>query len=198
MNFLRYLNRLQRTLLQSLLLLSFIGVLVGPEFPSKTTYASLSVPVKLSFSPDNLSLSQSKTISVMIDAKTFEIGFIRVELLFNNTLINLSEEINTSSLFNTVITKTSKVNANATGRIIIVIALSPGDLPPTGVNEIARITIEPKTSNFNQHTSLSFFDEGIQIVDKNTTTQSFTSELLPIIINPYQFTKFIYLPLIKR
>lgn len=102
-------------------------------------------PLRIFFAPSNVTLPPNSTVKVMFDAKSQQIGFARVVLDFNNDLFELTNEISTTSQLATVIEKTSKAEANSTGKITLVLGLSPDDKgnPPTGIFELAQLPLGP-------------------------------------------------------
>lgn len=145
--------------------------------------------VRIFFNPAEASLPPDTTFQLMLDAQSHQVVFARIELGFNPSLINLTDEITTTDKLRNVIVKTSKDVANSTGNIVIVLALQPGDSPPAGLFEFAQLRFGVVTTATNQITSLSVIDEGIQIVDSEANELPFTSQPATIILNPT-----IYLP----
>lgn len=134
------------------------------------------------FDPAEASLSSEKTFTLMVDAKSYQIAGIQVEVTFNPMLVNLAGEIQTTSKLGNVIKKTSKDEANATGQISIAIARSANDQPLTGIFEVAQIPFVDITGKSVLTTDLSLVDQEVQIVDVDTNAIPFESR--SAIINP--------------
>src|SRR3989344_2159185 len=90
------------------------------------------------------------------------------------------------NLMSTVVTKTSLTDANTTGRILIVLGLSPANraTPPTGIFEFAEVAFGPKTQEQNQTTTVNLDTVGTQLVDMTSENLSFTGETATIVVNP--------------
>jgi len=183
-----------RILLRGLLIFVLVGLMARSGFTSIHSFAAPNESVRLFFSPQNLLLPPNITTSLMIDAKSYNIGFVRVELSFDPSVIILTGEILTTGLVKTVISKTSKDQANASGRILIIIVLAPEDSPPNGIFELAQIPIRPNIGYSNLQTSISFINGGTQIVDVAATTLPTSSEHGLITVNPTR----MFLPIVRR
>jgi hypothetical protein len=146
--------------------------------------------VSLYFNPSDTTLPPNKTMKLMVDAKTNKVGFAALELAFDNSKINLTGEITTTSLLKTVVSKTSQADANSTGKITIVIALSPDDSnnPPSGVFEYAQFPIGSVTSQSDVATEINFVSSGIQLVDVAGYELPYTPTAAKITINPLSST----------
>ena len=142
--------------------------------------------VDLYFSPASADIPPNQPISLMLDAKTQQIGFVHVEMTFDPTLVNLTDEVTTTNFLKTIVQKTSIVNANTTGRIILVLALSPEDVasPPTGLFELANLPFGSVTSQENVQATLTIDSPTVQVVDMSETNLSFTTNLATFNLNP--------------
>jgi hypothetical protein len=125
--------------------------------------------VQLYFIPSGSAavMPPNTSFKLMADATTNKISFVRVEMSFDRSKIILSDEIQPSTALTTIIEKTTKDNANATGNIVLVLGLSPDsrDNPPTGVFEIASLPMMLNTAAQNDSTELGISPTGGQIVD---------------------------------
>jgi PKD repeat protein len=135
------------------------------------------------FSPAQATLPPNTTFGLQIDAGFSQIVFAQIDLTFDPTLIQLAGEIQTTSLLRNVIQKTSKANANATGHIVITLALPPGDVPPTGLFEFAQLPFRAVTTLPNQSTTISVNDQNVQIVEIGATELPILSEPAVIYLN---------------
>ena len=137
--------------------------------------------VEILFIPDTADLPPDTTFALNIDAKSNNVGFVRMEVDFDNSKIGLTGDIQTTDKLKTVIRKTSVGEANSSGNIVVVLGLSPEDKdnPPTGVFEFMRMTFGKIAVSGT--TNLSVKDNGVQIVDMDANELVFTSS--PATIN---------------
>jgi len=140
--------------------------------------------VRIFLSPAYETFPTNTTLSLMLDAGSYQIGFVRIDLTFDPLIIQLMDEIQTTSMLNTVISKTSKNNANSTGSIEIVLAIPPGDQPPTGIIELAKLPIGTVTALTNKHANISVVDQNVQIVDMDETELPYFIEPFTTVLNP--------------
>ena len=155
------------------------GVIIG----IKTTFAL--DQVDLFFSPANANLPPNQTVNLMLDAKSQNIGFVHIELTFDPSLVNLTDEITTTNSLKTIVTKTTRNSANTTGRIILVLALSPDDIatPPTGLIELANLPFGSVTGQENVTTNVTIDTPTVQIVDLTEVELSYTTPLATLALN---------------
>lgn len=136
-------------------------------------------PVEIFFNPENSSIPYlgTRSIQLMLDAKTNQIGFTHVELTFDKSKIKLSSEIQTTNKLKTVVQKTSMAEANSSGRVVIALGLATQDRgnPPTGVFDLATLVFKSNTSSANQSTSVVIDTSKVQIVDIVPNELSFTA-----------------------
>src|SRR3989344_8369347 len=64
--------------------------------------------VEIFFIPDTADLPPDTTLALNIDAKSNNVGFVRMKVDFDNSRINLVSEVQTTDKLKTVIKKTSK------------------------------------------------------------------------------------------
>ena len=142
--------------------------------------------VKMYFTPSQATIPPNTALKLMFDAQSNQLGFARVELAFDQTKIALTQEIAPTNLMSTVVTKTSLTDANTTGRILIVLGLSPANraTPQTGIFEFAEVAFGPKTQEQNQTTTVNLDTVGTQLVDMTSANLSFTGETATIVVNP--------------
>ena len=135
--------------------------------------------VEIFFNPENSSIPYlgTRSIQLMLDAKTNQIGFTRVELTFDTSKIKLNSEIQTTNKLKTVVQKTSMADANSSGRVVIALGLAAEDKanPPTGVFDLATLVFKSNTSSPNQSASIVIDGGKVQIVDLVPNELSFTT-----------------------
>lgn len=155
--------------------------------------------VTFSISPATQNLPPNSTFRVMLDAGTQQIGFVRVEIPFDRTKVQLASEINTSTRLTKnnaeaetdpnyvppqyacqgttpCIIKTTMVQANTAGKIVLVLGLNTTDRsnPPTGSFEVANFTL--RTANTTASTtSISVDGTNSQVVNMNAIAAPITS-----------------------
>jgi hypothetical protein len=146
-----------------------VSVLLVKNYASLTSKAS-GEAFQVFFSPANQSLPPDSTFTVMGDAGTNQIGFIRIKIKFDPTKVSLNQEITPSTFFKTIVEKTAMAEANTTGEISLVEALSPLDSanPPSGVMQIANLSFTSASNELNQSSTLTIDPIDIQIVDVNS------------------------------
>ena len=175
-----------------------IGVIVLPISITQAAQNGESLAqgenVRIFFSPAKVTLPPDTTLSLMLDAHSDQIGFVRIDLAFDPFKIQLSDEIQPTDLLRTVIQKTSMSSANSTGQITIILGIAPGDPMPTGILNVAQIPIHTVTT-LTKNTSISVIEQKVEIVDRNATDRPFTSETASIIINPAQDTTGVFRPI---
>ena len=106
-------------------------------------------------------------MSITVDSGANFVAFARVVFTFDPTLGRLTSEILTTPQLSTIVEKTSMVNANSTGMVVIVVASSPSDSPPVGLFELANFSLDSNTSFSGITTNLTFDSFDSQIVDRN-------------------------------
>ena len=175
--------------------LSLIGILVIilslpvalTLLRQRATYKTQAVvePVDLSFSPSSQTLPPDSAFRIMVNARTNNISFARVVFTFDRTKVNLSSEITTTSAMGTVVERTSRTNANSTGRATIVLAVPPGQALPTGNFEFARFNLTRISTTANDTTQLQFTQSETQVVDTTAeAAPSYTFTNASLTLNP--------------
>jgi hypothetical protein len=151
--------------------------------------------VRIYFSPANMALNPAATLSLMLDTQSDQIAFVRIDLAFDRTKIQLSGEIQPTDLIGTVIQKTTMASANSSGQITIMLGLFPGDPAPSGLFEVAQIPIRAATTT-SQNTTISFVGQNMEIVDQNAIALPFICEPIEIVTNAVPVD--VYIGDIKR
>jgi hypothetical protein len=132
------------------------------------SHAALS-PVTLSFSqnPINLSTTTPTTVNVVLNAGTNQIGFVAVDFTFDPTKVKLTQEVTTTTALKTIpFAPTAMAQANQTGDVSMVLALSTADVanPPTGSFQVATLTLEAVSAN-QAPSVMAFVPANTQVVD---------------------------------
>lgn len=117
--------------------------------------------------PATANVSGAQTFQVMIDPKGNPVGFASLDLTFDNTKVQLTQNPVSSGILGTTIDLTTANTANTTGVINIDMGLNPSQTAPTQPFELANITLQPQSGvGTNVQTLLGLAN--IQVVDKNT------------------------------
>ncbi len=149
---------------------------------SFTLYLSRASAAQLSFSQAQINLPPNATIGVMANSGNAQIAFARVEVSFDQTKVNLSDEIQITGPLRAVIGKTSKADANTNGHLVVVVALcnaidipcsNPAPQAPSGSFELVKLPLTAVSSQSGQ-TTLSFDVLSSQLVDTNQANVALT------------------------
>lgn len=135
-------SRISRTLIIiiAILLLSFTQ-----SNSHKSVLAQTPGKVQIYFESTSVD-SPATNLRIMINANGNNIAFVRVGINFDNSKLNLTNEIETNPDFGNIITKTSMTQANTEGNIIINCALSTSNSQPlTGTFLYANIPVQIMT-----------------------------------------------------
>lgn len=141
---------------------------------------------RLYFSSPQTTLPPNQTVDIVLDAQTTRIVFAHIEFTFDQTKVQLADEIQPANSLTSVVGKTSLAQANTSGRVVITTALDPGSQnnPPTGVFSIASFVLASIAGGGNQTTELLFDDPKIQIVQLNTAVLPVTTVPTTLTLNP--------------
>jgi hypothetical protein len=161
-----------------------VGIFVAQQAQQYRTDAALEA-VSLSFSPAQQNLPPDSNFKIIADAKSNQIGFLKIEFSIDNSKVNLVNDITVTSRLATVIQKSTMAEINSTGQGVIVAALSPADRanPLTGVFEFANFNIKSVTAQPDAATTLSFNTTDIQIIDMQSQKVPYTSQQASLILN---------------
>ena len=152
-----------------ILVLSLVLPILSWVLFNKITNTNAQGHVDLYFSPSEISLPPDTSLDLILNAYSEPVAFVRVEINFDPTLVQLTSDVTTSPLFANVIEKTDYNEANITGKILLVLGLSTNDTdnPPTGIINLSQMYLTLNTQNQNQTGLLSINDIETQIVDIN-------------------------------
>src|SRR3989344_1067767 len=140
-------------------------IVVSPS-ATPTPPAPVSNTVSVSFSPPVINVPPAGNVKIMLDSGTNKVGFVRIVFNFDKSKVKLTSQISTNSNFSTIVEKTSFPQANAQGKAVVVVAVSPTDIAPSGLFEFASFTLD--TVSGNPDLSGIYFEENdIQIVNTN-------------------------------
>jgi hypothetical protein len=136
----------------------------------------------LTITPANITMPPSDSVAVILNAQNHQMGFIFVRLNFDKSKINVASDIQTSGLYEKVVSLTTPAQANSTGVITIVLApydpmqhpTPPTPTPsptiptvPSGTIQVATIQFKSMTADANISTAVTFDQSATQLVDFN-------------------------------
>lgn len=148
--------------------------------------------VHLFFSPLSLTLPPTQTTELVADLGSHGLAFAHVELTFDPALVRVDGEITTTPTLSTVVRKTNPDEANKTGRIVLAVALPPGEQePPTGTVTLATI---PLTSAARGRTtsSLAVDSDQTQLITLQERLLTVDDEKLKIVVQPARRSSWFY------
>lgn len=133
---------------------------------------------------DKITLFEGETanITVKVDTYNEKATFLRVVVVFNNSLINLSDEITVDPVW-WVVRKSTKDEANSTGRIELALAYPPDTVPPTLVYNVANFNVTPMTP-YTRTVELSFDNSDMQVIYETGLTANISTVSQTITLNP--------------
>ncbi len=142
---------------------------------------------ELFFEPSSLVLSPDGLVNLWVTTDK-QLGFFATDLTFDPSIISLAQEI---TLPTTGLAKkirvTSMSEANATGKISIVLGVEPSAIStaPTGTFKIANLKFSKKSTLANKSTLLSIVPSATQLVDMgaipfNSSTKNASFTLNPV------------------
>lgn len=136
--------------------------------------------------PQNAEVGNETTFQVWATTDA-PLVFARVALSFNRSIVNLSQEITlVNTALSTVVSQTSKADANATGSIVFVVAKNPTSTAasPAGTFQLATIKIIPNTAAENASATLAVNLTDSQLVADDATEFALTAGNATLIVNP--------------
>jgi hypothetical protein len=175
----------RRILVTAFLFLSLPVALLVVRQVQRYQAGAASVSALLYFSPSEQNLPPDSNFKVMVDTKGNQMGFVRLEFSFDITKINLTSEVSVTSRLATVIQKTTMSEANNTGTVVVVAALTPTDRtnPLTGIVELANFNAKAVSPQPNSSATLSLNNTGIQLIDMQSQVVPFTSQGSSLTLN---------------
>lgn len=175
----------RRLLLTFLLVLALpVSVVVLQQVQRYRTGAALET-AEVYFSPASQNLPPNSNFKVMLNAKSNQVGFVRFEFTLDPSKVNLASEVTVTSRLATVVQKTSMAEANSTGNVVVVAALSTTDRgnPLTGVVELANFNLTSVTAQANSASNLAYIDAGVQLIDMESNVLPFTTQAATLLLN---------------
>jgi len=100
------------------------------------------------FLPETATLPPGQQVRLMIDSKQIPLGFVQLDISFDNTKVKVKDELAITDTLKNVIRKSTNAEMNSNGMISIALGLSPDDKDnaPQGVIELATFTIEENST----------------------------------------------------
>jgi hypothetical protein len=139
---------------------------------------------RIYFIPSPQNMPPDATLSLMVDPNGEGIHFATIEVQFDNSKINLSQEIDTSMSPLLTTRASTASQANSTGKIYITGTLCDPTPPsqcdpmppiPSSVFEFARLTFHSHSSAVNDQTQITINVPNVQIVNMGSTELEVTS-----------------------
>lgn len=123
--------------------------------------------------------------NLMLDSAGQSLGFVRTEVDFDKSKLKLLNDISLGNVFNSVIEKTDKVTANTTGKIVLVLALSPTDNINSAVGSVllAHLPFGFVNSSGNQSASVNVNLANTQVVTMNSQVSPVSMVPLTLSLN---------------
>ena len=140
-----------------------------------------SAPASIYFEPTSLTLPPTGIAQVKVSSGSGPVAFVHAEISFDPSKTALTSEISISgSPLSRKVKVTSMSEANATGKIVLALALDPANIasPPSQTFTIATISMAPRNTDSNLSDTLSL--SNVKIVD--TKAELFTSSSSPLIL----------------
>ena len=149
------------------------------------TKVQAQIPNSIYVKPAQASLPPDVTLAVRLNSGVNSIAFARVEIIFDQTLLQMTSNAiyPSPAPLKTLIYVTATSSANITGKFIAVVALANEDKDnaPAGDFEIMQFPFKTISPQLHQTAQLSFVQNGIQIVTMDQT-------LLPVTAYPASLT----------
>lgn len=167
-------------------LLVTLGLIRSPMF--RGLFAA-SYTAQLSFQPSSLEIKTNTNVpvDVHLDPGGAQVGFARVLINFNPSLVQLASEADlSSSPLNQHIQQTSVAQANSSGVLELVLGLKPENrsTPMIAKSKIATLNFTTKSTNNNINAVLDFLKPEMQIVDMSEVATQIGSTSASVLINP--------------
>lgn len=177
---------LVRTAGLAALLLTLPAAVVLVQQRTSTRTAATIGEVQAYFVPERVSLPPDSTVRLILDSDTQPVGFVRLDVRFDNTKVNLAAEVTTSDRLKTIIEKTGMTAANETGLVTLVLGLATADRqnPPTGVFEVATLPFRVATPDLGVTSSVAVDVSTSQVVDMNSSALAIMASPGSLDVNP--------------
>lgn len=148
-----------------------LGLPIGLYLVSKPTRVETPAEIyqaSVSFSPASATLPPDRTFTISTNPGTASLAFAKVVFNFDKTYYKLESEITGTNSMPTVVRKTSRADANASGRAEIVVAVPPGTPLPTGSFALANFTLGLVNDANPANSNLTFTPELMQMIGPNS------------------------------
>lgn len=171
----------------SVLAIMSLATVVSVNLAQKKTQlnsAAAGEAVQVTFESTGATMPPNRTVTVVTNSGTHPLSLGRVDVLFDQTRVNLAGEIILNDRLKTQVVVTSMAEANSTGRATIVLGLSTADRanPPTGRLQFAQIPFTAVGTGNNLPATLTIDTVKAQFVDIQTETE------LTVGVTPFTFT----------
>ncbi|GEM_PF-6296069 len=159
------------------LLLSGMGVL-----PSRAA----NVEYGLQVSNSELKEGETLVVNVSINANGNKLGYVKTEVNFDESKIQLSENPSVSNVFGRQIEVSTQNQANQNGSILFVLGADPAqrDNLPTGSIQLATLRFTSATSSLNQTVNISVNTQNSSVVSEEGNRLIQTGQTVSVVLNP--------------
>lgn len=165
-----------------------VGVLFLNRYylATKGNVLAISVPAIISVIPNQGSLPPDIPVNIAVDVKTNKLAFTRTVILFDQTKVNMTTDASVNPAFGTVISKSTPEEANTSGKIIVVAAVSPNTIVPDGIiNNFVTFTLSPISVIANDTVQVTFDINDMQFIESEGVSEiPITSTGASYTINP--------------
>ncbi len=124
---------------------------------------------QLSLVPGRATLPPGISEQLILQSGSVPVALVSTVVTFDPTKVQLAAEVTTAKQFTTIVQKTSRAEANTTGKISLVLQVAPGGAAPVGKIEVAQIPLAVVTKAANQEATLTFDAATSQVVSTGTT-----------------------------
>lgn len=175
-------------ILIGLALLAIAGFITVRETQKPQTQESRAAVknAKIFLLPTQQNITGEGTVQVWVTSDA-PVVFARIDLTFDKALLKLSQAITlTNATLGTTVALTSPTDANASGKITIVVAKNPASSAgaPTGTFQIANIKVIPNTTQQNSSTSMDVDTTSSQLVAEDSSEFTLTKGVASLVVNP--------------
>jgi hypothetical protein len=145
---------------------------------------ALTHQASLGFQVESWTLPPESSFDIWVNSDSI-VDFSEIEVTFDPNIIKLTGEVYIYPSLTRIIKVTPMSEANATGRISIVLGLDPSQIssPPSGNFRLAKLSINTKSTSY-LNTVLGFNNANIHIVSGDQSVFNTTTTGLTLTLNP--------------
>lgn len=162
-------------------------ILVGETQKPQTQESQAAVKnARIFLLPATLNITGEQTLQLWATTDA-PVVFARAEISFDKTRVKLNQPVTlVSPALGTTVSLTNPTDANANGKIVIVVAKDPAvSTPaPSGTFQLATLKMAPNTTQQNLSTTIDVLTAGSQFVAEDTSEFTLTKGASSIVVNP--------------